>query len=472
MADIVPVVLAGGSGTRLWPLSRKLFPKQFQPLTGDHSMLQETLLRLAGVPHAPAVIVCSEEHRFLVAEQCRELAQEPGDIILEPVPRNTAPAIALGAMAALRRYNDPILLVLPSDHFIGKTEVFAELVQTAAAAVGDGLMTFGIVPTSPETGYGYIETAEPLTAVQGIRPVSSFVEKPDRARAQAMLEDGRHLWNSGMFLFRASSYLAELGRQQPEMYQTVERAFAEGEPDLDFFRPGSSFLDCPSDSIDYAVMERTDRALVVPADIGWSDLGSWSALWEVSAKDDQGNAKSGDVVALQTTNSYIHADHRLVTTIGLESAVVVETRDAVLIADKRNVQDVKSLVDNLKALERTEHESHVRVFRPWGSYEGLEQGPGFQVKRITVKPGASLSLQMHHHRSEHWIVVSGVAEVVRDDEQFSLHANESTYIPLGARHRLSNAGTEMLELIEVQVGSYLGEDDIVRFEDVYGRTSN
>jgi mannose-1-phosphate guanylyltransferase/mannose-6-phosphate isomerase len=471
MPALVPVVLAGGAGTRLWPLSRKLFPKQFQKLIGEHSMLQETMLRLDGLDHAKPILVCSDEHRFLVAEQCRSAGLEWSCIVLEPVPRNTAPAIALGALKALDLHDDPILLVLPSDHFVQNAAAFRQAITEAQTALGNGLMTFGIVPTAPQTGYGYIKRGTPVSGQSRVAGVERFVEKPNAETARVLMQDGQHFWNSGMFLFRAAVFLAELEQHRPDIFASASSAYNGGEIDLEFFfRPAKSFEDCPSESIDYAVMEKTRNALVMPADIGWSDVGSWSALWEVSSKDERGNTFQGDVVDRGSRNSFVHADHRLIATLGLEDCVVVETRDAVLVARKDEVQHVKDLVDDLKSHHRSEHEAHVQVFRPWGSFQGLETGSGFQVKHITVNPGASLSLQMHHHRSEHWIVVRGMAKVVCGEREFELSENQSTYIPVGTRHRLSNPGESLLELIEVQVGSYLGEDDIVRFDDVYGRS--
>jgi mannose-1-phosphate guanylyltransferase len=470
MTVLVPMVLAGGAGTRLWPLSRKLFPKQFQRLLGEHSMLQETLLRLRGLEHAKPLVICSEEHRFLVAEQCREADVSWSCIILEPVPRNTAPAIALGALKAMELHEDPILLVLPSDHYIQNAAGFRDVVSEASRNIDDRLMTFGIVPTSPHTGYGYIRIGALIDEHSRVSRVEAFVEKPGAGQAHALIADGAHLWNSGMFLFRAAAFLGELQAHRPDILAAVKASYDGGKSDLDyFFRPNKNFADCPAESIDYAVMEKTARGVVVPADIGWSDVGSWSALWEVSSKDARGNAIQGDIVDHGSSNSYIRAEHRLVATIGIENCVVIETRDAVLIASKAHVQHVKDLVDELKSHHRSEHEAHVQVFRPWGSFQGVEAGDGFQVKRITVNPGASLSLQMHHHRSEHWIVVRGTASVICGDREFLLSENQSTYIPVGTQHRLSNPGKVPLELIEVQVGTYLGEDDIVRFNDLYGR---
>ncbi|MFU8817430.1 MAG: mannose-1-phosphate guanylyltransferase/mannose-6-phosphate isomerase [Pseudomonadales bacterium] len=469
MHSVIPVILAGGTGSRLWPLSRELFPKQFHALFGDGSLLQGTLRRAAKVASEAPVIVCNEEHRFLVAEQCREIGQRWQRIMLEPAGRNTAPAIALAALEVRRVHGDATLLVLPSDHLISDEDAFVQAVERAAAAAADGaLVTFGVKPTSAETGYGYIRAAgsvvgDPAVAVQ------SFVEKPDQQTAADYLAAGDYFWNSGMFVFGAKAYLEELGRWQPEMLSKVQAAFDSGSEDLDFFRPGAAFLESPAESVDYAVMERTSRAMVVPVAFGWSDVGSWSAIWEASAQDGDGNHFVGDVLAVDSHGSYVLAQSRLVGTIGVDNLVVIETADAVLVAHKDRVQDVKTLVDQLKLCARDEYLLHREVFRPWGSYEGVQQGERYQVKRINVKPGERLSLQMHHHRSEHWIVVCGTAEVTRGDEVFTLTENESTYIPLGVTHRLANPGKLMLELIEVQVGAYLGEDDIVRFDDQYGR---
>lgn len=466
MSHLIPVILAGGTGTRLWPLSRALFPKQFHALFSNRSLFQDTLVRAARVTGGEApIIVCNEEHRFLVAEQCRALGIDWRRLILEPEGRNTAPAIGLAALAAPA---DATLLVLPSDHLIRDEAAFADAVLAArTAAESGGLVTFGIVPTRPETGYGYVRAGGDGTAA---RSVDAFVEKPDLERAREYLASGEYFWNSGMFVFGASAYLEELRRHAPDMADSLEQAYQEGSVDLDFFRPGKSFLSCPSDSVDYAVMEKTDRAWTVPARFDWSDVGSWSAILEASEQDLDGNHVRGDVVSVDTHGSYLQADHRLVGTIGVDNLIVVETADAVLVAAKDRVQNVKDLVDRLKAGRREEYVSHREVFRPWGSYEGVEQGDRYQVKRIRVKPGERLSLQMHHHRAEHWIVVRGTAEVTRGEEVFMLAENESTYIPLGVTHRLANPGRLALELIEVQVGAYLGEDDIVRFEDAYGRS--
>jgi mannose-1-phosphate guanylyltransferase/mannose-6-phosphate isomerase len=472
MDQVIPVILAGGTGSRLWPLSRELFPKQFHALFGDQSLLQSTLQRAERATGQPPIILCNEEHRFLVAEQCRALELGWRRIILEPEGRNTAPAIALAALAACDEAQagvDPLLLVLPSDHLISDVEAFCGAVKSAAVAAGQGgLVTFGVTPTQPETGYGYIRAPGEAAAGQALA-VSSFVEKPDLDTARGYLDSGEYYWNSGMFVLNAKVYLEELGRLCPDICTAVTAAYASGSNDLDFFRPGSEFLHSPADSIDYAVMEKTDKAQVVPASFDWSDIGSWTAIWEASEQDSDGNHLQGDVVSVATKDSYVVAHDRLVGTIGVENLVVVETSDAVLVADKDRVQDVRKLVQRLKDGKREEYLTHREVFRPWGSYESVGQGERYQVKRIKVTPGASLSLQMHHHRAEHWIVVRGTAEVTRGEETFTLGENESTYIPLGVTHRLANPGKLTLELIEVQAGAYLGEDDIVRFEDDYGR---
>ncbi|MBX3705054.1 MAG: mannose-1-phosphate guanylyltransferase/mannose-6-phosphate isomerase [Pseudomonadales bacterium] len=476
---LVPVILAGGVGSRLWPLSREYYPKQFHALFGTDSLLQSTLRRAARVTVERPVIVCNEEHRFLVAEQCRSAGLPWRRIILEAAGRNTAPAIALAALDVCAVAENALLLVLPSDHLITDLDAFAEAVGRAALAASEGgLVTFGIRPTAPETGYGYIRVAGPTSggpATGGaapdepVAPVRQFVEKPDAATAAEYLASGEYLWNSGMFVFGARAFLDELARFEPAMLDHVRRAHAEGAVDLDFFRPGRAFLDSPAKSVDYAVMERTARALVVQAAFDWSDVGSWSAIWQVSARDGDGNHLAGDVIAVDTHDAYVLAQHRLVGTLGVNNLVVVETSDAVLVADRDRVQDVRAIVEQLKSTGRGETQSHREVFRPWGSYEGVQDGERYQVKRIKVKPGERLSLQLHHHRSEHWIVVRGTAEVTRGEETFTLAENESTYIPLGVKHRLANPGKLVLELIEVQVGPYLGEDDIVRFEDQYGR---
>ena len=467
MVKLQPVLLSGGSGTRLWPLSREAYPKQFLALAGDDTMLQATWRRVADLADAAPIVVAGEEHRFLVAEQLRQIGAPTPAIVLEPVGRNTAPAIAAAAMQALGEGDDALLLVLPSDHVVRDAEAFRVAVRAAMPAAEQGaLVTFGIVPDAPETGFGYIEAS----GGAGVQRVLRFVEKPDAATAQAYLDAGGYYWNSGMFLLRASRYLDELQRFRPEIVAAVRTAFDAAARDGDFIRlDKTAFAACPSDSIDYAVMEKTEAAMVLPVDIGWNDVGSWSALWEVSEQDGDGNAHHGDVIAIDSRNSYAYA-RRLVALVGVEDLVVVETDDAVLVARKDRVQQVKDVVAKLKAEQRSQAALHREVHRPWGSYDSVDMGARFQVKRIKVKPGARLSLQSHAQRAEHWIVVSGVARVTRDNDVFELFANQSTYIPIGAKHRLENPGAEMLELIEVQSGDYLGEDDIVRYEDVYGRS--
>ncbi|MBN8715535.1 MAG: mannose-1-phosphate guanylyltransferase/mannose-6-phosphate isomerase [Xanthomonadales bacterium] len=467
MAKLQPVLLSGGSGTRLWPLSREAYPKQFLPLADDDTMLQATWRRVAALADAAPIVVAGEEHRFLVAEQLRQIGAPTPAILLEPVGRNTAPAIAAAALQAMAAGDDPLLLVLPSDHVVRAAAAFQAAVRAAMPAAEAGkLVTFGIVPAAPETGFGYIQAGPG----EGVRPVLRFVEKPDAATAQAYLAAGGYYWNSGMFLLRASRYLEELQRFRPDILASVRAAFAAAARDGDFIRlDKTAFAACPADSIDYAVMEKTDAAAVLPVDIGWNDVGSWSALWEVSAQDADGNAHHGDVIAIDSRNSYAYA-RRLVALVGVDDLVVVETDDAVLVARKDRVQQVKDVVARLKAEARPQAVLHREVHRPWGSYDSIDIGDGFQVKRIKVKPGARLSLQSHTRRAEHWVVVRGTARVTRDNDVFELLPNQSTYIPIGARHRLENPGREMLELIEVQSGDYLGEDDIVRYEDVYGRT--
>ena len=471
MARLQAVLLSGGSGTRLWPLSREAYPKQFLPLAGDDTMLQATWLRVAPIAPSAPIVVANEEHRFLAAEQLRLVGAPAAAIVLEPVGRNTAPAIAAAALQSLVAGDDPLLLVLPSDHVVRDADAFRAAVQAAMPAAGQGaLVTFGIVADAPETGFGYIEADNIGSAPgNGVRKVLRFVEKPDVATAQGYLDAGGYYWNSGMFLFRASRYLGELRRFRPDILEATTRAFEAAKRDGDFVRlDRAAFEACPSDSIDYAVMEKTDAAMVLPVDIGWNDVGSWSALWTVSEQDGQGNAHHGDVISIDSRDSYAYAQ-RLVALVGVDNLVVVETDDAVLVAHKDRVQQVKDVVAQLKADRRSQAALHREVHRPWGSYDSVDVGDGFQVKRIKVKPGAQLSLQSHTRRAEHWIVVRGSARVTRDDEVFELFANQSTYIPIGAKHRLENPGTDMLELIEVQSGDYLGEDDIVRYEDVYGR---
>jgi mannose-1-phosphate guanylyltransferase/mannose-6-phosphate isomerase len=466
MSQILPVILSGGSGTRLWPLSREAYPKQFLQLTSPHSMLQSTWLRVAEVAALPPIVVANEAHRFVAAEQLQQVGTLPSAILLEPIGRNTAPAIAAAALEACRDGSDPLLLVLPSDHLINDIPRFHQAISQAASLAGQGkLVTFGIQPTAPETGYGYIKAA----AGEGPRAIERFVEKPDLDTAQGYVASGEYYWNSGMFLFRASRYLEELERLQPQILTACRSAWEKARRDDDFIRlDAEAFTASPSDSIDYAVMEKTADAAVVPLDAGWSDVGSWTALRDVSAQDNDGNAHHGDVIAIDCHNTFAYGD-RLIAMIGLEDIIIVETDDAVLVGKSDRMQEVKDVVARLKAEGRSEATWHRKVYRPWGAYDSIDQGDRFQVKRITVKPGGTLSLQMHHHRAEHWIVVSGTAEVTRGDEVLLLTENQSTYIPLGVTHRLRNPGKLPLELIEVQSGSYLGEDDIVRFEDTYGR---
>jgi mannose-1-phosphate guanylyltransferase / mannose-6-phosphate isomerase len=469
---LTPIILSGGSGTRLWPLSRKNLPKQFLTLGGDNTLFQQTVVRTLGLGGVGApIVVCSEEHRFLVAEQLRAMNVEGASILLEPMPRNTAPAIALAAWQALANDPDAKLLVLPADHLIGDTSSFAEAVGKALPLAEQGwLTTFGIEPEAPETGFGYIKRAEAI-GDSGFR-VERFVEKPDAAKAREYVESGDYAWNSGMFLFKAARFLEELQQHAPAMNAASKAAFDKAKADLDFVRiDKDAFSASPENSIDYAVMEKTTRAAMVRVSCAWSDIGSWDALWAASERDHDGNHLEGDVIAIDSRNCFVRGtDRRLVAVLGLDDVVIVDTPDAVLVAPRARVQDVKQLVDRIKSDGRQEHLFHRKVYRPWGSYDSIDMGDRFQVKRITVKPGAALSLQKHHHRAEHWIIVSGTAEVTRDEEVFLLAENESTFLPLGAVHRLRNPGKVPLELIEVQSGSYLGEDDIVRFEDVYGRT--
>jgi mannose-1-phosphate guanylyltransferase/mannose-6-phosphate isomerase len=463
---IQPVILAGGTGSRLWPLSRKLYPKQLLRLTEETSLLQTTLLRVAGLPGVlPPVVVVGEDHRFITLSQIEELGIfEEFTILLEAKGRNTAPAISGAAWYCKREDEDLVLLVLPADHIILRREAFAEAVEKARGLAEKGaIVTFGIQPTNPETGYGYIEKGE------GDR-VASFTEKPDLGTAVDYLASGRYFWNSGMFAFSLETLLAEMEEHAPEIRAAMEQAVSTGEADQRFFRfAGEAMEGCPSDSIDYALMEKTTKAAVVAADLGWSDIGSWRALWEMQERDDYGNTVKGDVILEDTKDCMVSAEKRLVATVGLRDTLVVETADAVLVSPLSRSQDVKKLVSRLQAEERKEYAIHATAYRPWGSYTVLEEQPRFQIKRITVNPGAKLSLQMHHHRSEHWVVVSGMARVTNGEEVILLHENQSTYIPVGTIHRLENPGVIELELIEVQNGSYLGEDDIVRFDDAYGR---
>ena len=465
---MIPVILSGGSGTRLWPLSRGQYPKQFLPLVSGNTMIQETSLRLNGVQGLqPIIAVCNEDHRFMLAEQLREIGVNPAAIILEPVGKNTAPAVAMAALSAPSV--DDILLVLPADHVVANRVAFhAAIEQARQLAEQDLMVTFGIVATEPETGYGYIKAG--ATRIGDAFQVEAFVEKPDAQTAQRYLESGDYFWNSGMFAFKAGCYLQELEKFNPKMLDVCRQALQAAKTDFDFIRLDKAiFSACPADSIDYAVMEKTDKAVVIPLDAGWNDVGSWSALWDVTGKDKEGNAIKGDVLTVDTVNSYIHSSSKLVAVIGVQDLVVVETDDAVMVAAKDKVQDVKTVVDRLKALKRDEAQVHRKVYRPWGHYDLVDCGDRHHTKRIVVKPGAKLSVQKHHHRAEHWVVVKGTAWVNKNGESVLVTENESIYIPVGAVHSLENPGVIPLEMVEVQSGSYLGEDDIVRYEDQYGR---
>ena len=488
---IQPVILSGGSGTRLWPLSREAYPKQFLPLVSEHTMLQETVRRLDGLPDEhprqamhllDALVVCNEAHRFLVAEQFRLLGRRPASIILEPAARNTAPALTLAALAAAADGDDPVLLVMPADHTIADERGFRAAVADGCLLAGQGaVVTFGIVPSKPETGYGYIQQGEPVSEnalVGSAYRLHAFVEKPDLDTAQRYLASAEYLWNSGIFMLRAAVWLALIGRFRPDILAAADAAVSAGSRDGDFVRVDAElFRGCPSDSIDYAVMERLsgDEApaehppLVLPLNVGWSDVGAWSALWEVREQDESGNVLEGDAFTHDANNNLLIAQHRMVAAVGVDNLIVVETPDAVLVAGKDRAQDVKAVTQFLHQSQRHEHRHHQRVHRPWGAFEGIGHGERYQVKRLTVSPGESLSEQMHHHRAEHWIVVSGTARVTCDGKTYLLSENQSTYIPVGTRHRLENPGKIPLEIIEVQSGSYLGEDDIVRFDDRYNR---
>ncbi|MDO6558529.1 mannose-1-phosphate guanylyltransferase/mannose-6-phosphate isomerase [Paraglaciecola chathamensis] len=470
-----PVVLAGGSGSRLWPKSRAALPKQFLRLTSNLTMLQDTVARLEGTQAEKPIVICNDSHRFLVAEQLRQRDIQHGGILLEPMGRNTAPAIALAALHASLNGDDPTLLVLAADHLINDNKAFHKAIAQAEVLAEQGkLVTFGIVPDSAHTGYGYIRSGDKVPEAEVGFDVAEFVEKPDLATAKQYVDSGSYFWNSGMFLFKASRYLEELEKYAPDMLDICKRAIATEAPDLEFVRVDSDiFATCPDDSIDYAVMEKTNAAAVVPLDAGWSDVGSWSSLWETAKeKDENQNVIIGDAILDDVHNSYINAEQRLISVVGLDDVVVVETKDAVLVAHKDKVQNIKNVVNKLKAEKRPEFEFHREVFRPWGSYDSIDNGERFQVKRITVKPGEKLSVQMHHHRAEHWIVVAGTAKVTNGEETLLLCENQSTYIPVGVIHALENPGKIPLELIEVQSGTYLGEDDIVRFSDRYGRVES
>jgi mannose-1-phosphate guanylyltransferase len=498
-SPLVPVILCGGTGTRLWPLSRASYPKQYWALAGnqEETLLQQTMLRLQGLHSLGSpLLICNEDHRFIVAEQMRQINVDPAAILLEPMGRNTAPAVAVAALKATARGEDPLLLVLSADHVIRRPARFRAAINAGIPAAAAGrLVTFGIVPTAPETGYGYIEAAEPLpvastahgsaadgqgddegdgtTAHPGAVPIARFVEKPDRATAEQFLASGRFTWNSGMFLFRASTILAEMERLCPDVVSFCRSALEHDSADLEFLRlEREAFASCPNVAIDVAVMEKTDRGSVLPLNAGWSDVGSWSALWENSDRDSHGNVLRGRVLHKDARNCYLRSEHRLVVGLGVEDLVVVETDDVVLVAHRDRAQDIKAIVGRLESEGAPESRAHRRIYRPWGYYDGIVEGERWQVKKIQVKPGASLSLQMHHHRAEHWIVVQGTALVEKDGQQELVGENQSTYIPLGSRHRLSNPGKIPVEMIEVQSGPYLGEDDIVRFEDRYGRTES
>ncbi|MGI9227988.1 MAG: mannose-1-phosphate guanylyltransferase/mannose-6-phosphate isomerase [Gammaproteobacteria bacterium] len=466
---LLPVVLSGGSGTRLWPLSRKLYPKQFLPLLDDKSLFQATVERVKDLDNVDnLLIICNDEHRFMAAEQLRQTDIEDSDIILEPVGRNTAPAITIAAMHAIKKESSVQLLILPADHIITDIQQFQQAVKSAQQAALEMLVTFGVVPTRAETGFGYIKRYK--NNDKAYFKVDEFVEKPDAKTAEKYLASGEYLWNSGMFLFSAEKYLEEIKQLQPKIYDACQQAYVNGKKDLDFIRlEAESFSIAPDISVDYAVMEKTDRAAVVPLECSWSDVGSWHALWESFDRDKNDNATHGDVIVEDCSGCYIHANNRLVTAVGIKDHVVIETSDAVLVAPRDRAQEVKTIVNSLKKADRTEVDIHPKVYRPWGSYETIDIEDRFQVKRITVYPTQKLSLQMHHHRAEHWIVVKGTARVTRGEDEFLLSENESTYIPIGTKHRLENPGMIPLELIEVQSGTYLGEDDITRFEDVYGR---
>ena len=469
---MIPVIMAGGSGTRLWPLSRELYPKQFLALTSEETMFQSTVKRCAGMIGAEApIVLCKDEHRFLVGEQLQKIGVEAGAIILEPVGRNTAPAVAVAALQAMANGDDPVLMILPSDHVIVDQEKFRQAVAAGEGLAESGsLITFGIVPGCPETGYGYIKSGSAVDENDNAFRVDRFVEKPDLQTAEQYLESGDYLWNSGMFMFKASVLISELDCYAPEIMTACRAAFEQKSYDLDFVRlDRDAFSLCPDDSIDYAVMEKTAEAVVIPMDCGWNDVGSWAALHEVGDSDESDNVIQGDVIAKDTSGCYLRSENRLVATVGLRDHIVIETSDAVVVAPRDRSQDVKAIVEQLRAENRSETALHRKVYRPWGAYEGVDSAARFQVKRITVKPGASLSLQMHHHRAEHWVVVSGTAKVTVGDKILTVSENQSTYIPVGEKHRLENPGIIDLELIEIQTGPYLGEDDIVRFDDVYGR---
>ena len=469
---IIPIIMAGGSGTRLWPLSRSLYPKQFLSLTNENSLLQETLKRLDGLNCLPPVIVSNNEHRFIVAEQLRQFGVDDFQIILEPVGRNTAPAVALAALKALELHGDHHMLVLAADHAIQDIEAFhAAVLAAEQESVDNKLVTFGIVPTKPETGYGYIKKGEQVK--NSVFKVNSFVEKPDLETAKNYLEQKCYLWNSGMFMFKASVYLDELKKFRPDILAACKESLSSASTDLDFIRLNSDvFAECPDESIDYAVMEKTQDCVVIPLDADWSDIGSWTSLWEISEKDEHENVSHGDVINYNSRNNYIYSEGSLIGTVGVNNLIIVQTKDALLVAQQDNVQDIKKIVEILKKQKRSEHISHREVYRPWGRYDSVERGDRYQVKRITVKPGECLSTQMHHHRAEHWVVVAGTAKVTCGERTYFVTENESTFIPIGTVHTLENPGKIPLEVIEIQSGVYLGDDDIVRLSDKYGRVED
>jgi len=475
---ILPIILAGGSGTRLWPLSRALYPKQLINLVDEHTMLQNTVMRIERLADTiNPVVICNDEYRFMVAEQLRLIGVKPGAVILEPVGRNTAPALAVAALWSIKNDTDPVLLILPADHHIQYTDKFLQTLTTGYAYARSGrLITFGIIPDKPETGYGYIQMGrpiEPIDSVEGAMAIDAFVEKPDLETAKNYVASKKYCWNSGMFMFSASKAIEELEKFAPDILSACRQAVEKGKTDLDFFRlDRAAFAVSPSDSIDYAVMEKTDAGAMVPMDAGWNDLGSWEALWQVGEKDTTDNVVKGDVVLQDVSESYLHAESRLIAAVGIKDHIVVETSDAVMISPRDRVQDVKRLVDRLKAHNRLETQTHKRVYRPWGTVDQLVTGSRFQVNRLTVKPGGALSLQKHFNRSEHWVVVRGVALVTKKEEQIVLREDYSIFISAGTSHRLENPGKIPLEVIEVQTGSYIGEDDIIRMEDLYGRHKN
>ncbi len=470
---MIPIILSGGSGTRLWPLSRELYPKQFLPLHSDKTLFQETLSRLKKLnldDHiADPIIVCNEEHRFIVAENIKAIGYKAQNIILEPAGRNTAPAIAAAALIAMQSNDDPILMVLPADHIIENIDAFTSATKTAQELAEKGhMVTFGIKPTYAHTGYGYIEAGNPIE--ENANEISQFKEKPDKATAEEFIKSGRYLWNSGMFFFKASIYLAELEKHQPDLLKHAKASVENSKNDMDFNRLNKDDFElCPNIAIDYAVMEHTENGAVVGLDANWNDIGSWDSVWEVSEKDENNNLYKGDIIAHNSKNNYIYSKEKLITTLGVENLIIIDTQDALLVADKNSVQDIKLIVNKLKQDNRSEAIHHKTVYRPWGHYTSISKGERHQTKRISVKTGAKLSLQKHHHRSEHWIVVRGTAKVTKGDETFLLSENESVYLPIGVVHALENPGKIDLEIIEVQTGTYLGEDDIIRLEDLYGR---